>query len=1850
MKLFLALLLVVGAALGNSIHRYAWQPQREYVYRYESKVDFSIPEIRANHKAGLRLSSVLRVQAKSDYSLLIKFDQPRFLTFNGVQESERREEREEPIPQEFKTALEQPFKVHLRRGVVESIFVERDEPIAITNIKKAVLATLNMDLSASRRNEILSNRLEIPDEQTLDLSAQGQSYFTTREQSLHGDCQTSYNIHPLAEYEAMEIEEQMMEKEKERNQREHLQGGLSSGRQVCQDKKYWQITKTRNFDNCVETPVFQKWSGLKAKCDTTRASCNDLMTHVSSTNYVVCGSSINDFVIRKSVTLNTISSQIGWKTEERFQNTAQVVLELLKEETFTTPFNVQNTKEIKSLIFEYPERSMTSSKSLNSKLSESVKDQLEQESGIRPILPKPDLRSAPQMLVAVKLEKDEIYRQVMEQLQRVAQEIFESPESCTSKGDVAGHLSIVAKALRPLSLDELKQMEVKLEAQISSKTQEHKRLIRNLFYDVVSMIGTNPAVMLVRERVKDTTRVESYQAVKMIQITMSSVRTPTQELLKELIELVKEDIKPLAHDRTQVYNIALVQMSNLLHKACVSPTKENQYPVKVYGQFCSAESSPIQTWLQFLRQEFNTQQNQQIRLNTVAAIGKVGAIKSIEILAEIVQSNQHNEMVRALAVYSLQRSAKMQPMKVKPMLLNIIDNAAERVEVRIAAVAVLPYAQPTTAELQKIAVRTWLEPSKEYTSFVYSTFTSLIHTQIPELRLVGQKMAPLVSLIKPLVFGLHYSHNVHSSKLVQYLQMALDQEYSWVKSKDSVVPHRFSMKNLIYTGSAELNGASYTFYTRGMDKWIDMIMRYTSATSQTSQFVQQELEKIVRELNMVERTQPRPEIFTQMKMFDYEYSLYLNENTLVQAIEQITEELNKDMQSITEKKTFELTRVSKLLEAEGLGPCDAGFPVYIERTIPMVVALKGYAEMELEEQNAIRMPKMLKAKIIPVVNIKMEANMGVISPFNQKLIGNGVEIAAHSAAPLELILRRKLAQLSLDIKLPDEVTRELEAVHVFVTPFSVQKDLRKIEPVSKASDLKIILSGEPLKEVKRNIGQALEIDAKLLATSDAKYTDLYSYWEKIQQHNFNSLMNSFYLPSTLRMSSMKIIFNPQSSRTKEVSLTFGLVKVNKEQGQQETQVFPAMLSAQPVDDMSHIKQVCIENYPRNPAKFSDCVIELSTLEFVTDSVDSVCKAKRFPKCEKMESVCHKAKTMCETKTGFRSQMCQRNAETCLRRILNLQSVHKTLEQLGQEGKVVSLRLDADLRGSNKALSTAFTFGMKKERSTPEKEEVKLVSNVEVKTSQSPVYEVKVISKAEIPRVNNRWNREQLLQQLLKLVLNAEVEYGYESRTKETVKINSEMIKSEAQIKSVRGSPEYRRCDREEQEGQRLANVCEFARHQAASIDQVMTEIHLPKSLYKYPVMVRIGQFIRAYFVGQMYETESSQTSENMLRLKAMVSRVGDEAQISAEVMGRKFEIVNLRMPTMLKGVLPISMRNPLRYNLMQKITRHQIPASCRVEPRFISTFDNKTFGYELNDCYHLLFKDCSQRIPVAVLAKKLTGEEKQVKILSGPIQVKLIPVNGQMKVELNVEGRQEEVRVQPGRVHQIKDANNQVIMEVKRYADNVYLVNAIRESLWVLFDGKRIEVSGSYMLRSRACGLCGDLNGENTADLKTPEMCLMSRPRFAAYSYMIQESCQGIPSQDRSRYQQEKSECVKEEVIPTPLERLSKIVLAPEGTKPVISQHLVQRQNQSGQVCISVQKVKVCSKINKNETEEPRPVKVQRRRIQYICYLATTQLAQQLEQRARAGESLELTAAGQPVAFSKIEYEPTLCHRQSNQI
>ena len=87
---------------------------------------------------------------------------------------------------------------------------------------------------------------------------------------------------------------------------------------------------------------------------------------------------------------------------------------------------------------------------------------------------------------------------------------------------------------------------------------------------------------------------------------------------------------------------------------------------------------------------------------------------------------------------------------------------------------------------------------------------------------------------------------------------------------------------------------------------------------------------------------------------------------------------------------------------------------------------------------------------------------------------------------------------------------------------------------------------------------------------------------------------------------------------------------------------------------------------------------------------------------------------------------------------------------------------------------------------------------------------------------------------------------------------------------------------------------------------------------------------------------------------------------------------------------------------------------------------------------------------------------------------------------MNLNGQQEIVTVQPGELKVIKNAGLE-ILHIKLYKDNVYQIHAVQEGLVMFFDGKNAQIFGNALLKSRSCGLCGDLNAETIADLKTPE-------------------------------------------------------------------------------------------------------------------------------------------------------------------
>ena len=105
------------------------------------------------------------------------------------------------------------------------------------------------------------------------------------------------------------------------------------------------------------------------------------------------------------------------------------------------------------------------------------------------------------------------------------------------------------------------------------------------------------------------------------------------------------------------------------------------------------------------------------------------------------------------------------------------------------------------------------------------------------------------------------------------------------------------------------------------------------------------------------------------------------------------------------------------------------------------------------------------------------------------------------------------------------------------------------------------------------------------------------------------------------------------------------------------------------------------------------------------------------------------------------------------------------------------------------------------------------------------------------------------------------------------------------------------------------------------------------------------------------------------------------------------------------------------------------------------------------------------------------------------------------------------------------------------FEDGVYAVVSKLYGISVYADDLRVEVkSFQYRLRNQACGLCGDLNDEKIADMKSANKCVMSSPKLSAYSYMVHEkSCQGIPSKERPLFNEEKDKCIQKDILLTKL-------------------------------------------------------------------------------------------------------------------
>ena len=799
----------------------------------------------------------------------------------------------------------------------------------------------------------------------------------------------------------------------------------------------------------------------------------------SSTSYV-CGE-LSSFNIRKIVVDEQIvANPVGFNTEQKEKTRSRIMMELIKKQAITSQIQTPtSSRRETSLVYAYPEQ-----KGLESQMDAQVVQKTHEILETRPVLPQPKLEEAPKTLIPAGIPSSQIISQVVAEMKTIAKTVFESPESCTTQLDIAGRLLSVSKLMQGLSLQEIEQVWTQT---LAGCAEPNKKAAKYLIIDAAAMVGTNPATMFALKKIQ-AAEMDMIKATASIQSALKSIRTPTQELVREIIRFVKQ-IKNsnnmsnmMVNNEKNLLTPTLLQLSNLIYHAYVNPsTMVSNYPVRIYGIFGTQDSPVVNEYVSFLKQWLEQTEQDPERIMKpviVTALGKLGLLDAAEPILKVAQGIKGEEtMYRAIAVQSLKRTAVRYPKEMKAVLLAIINNPVEEDDVRIEAISVLPWAQPSYVELQQIAIRSWYDRSNQVSSFAQSTFRSVMNTEIPELRAVAAKVRGIIHMFKPTPYGLQFAKNLQVSKFVRYLLTSVNTELQVVQSKKSLFPSKASLASdaimEVLGEGLRIKLDSWSVHAQGREAAVDKLLHVRElfgSVLKTEPSVLKELQKMAAEIKLNKpdpADQDKYKSFIQSYNIGYEYAFHLTMQQMMKLISEMGQYNIKE--KLGRGVSGEIVSAANLIFAEFQGPTELGLPMVTRRDMVSVMAAKAYAKTAPVGLG-------ITAGLVPVWNLKHQSDSGIVPPFKvcsqcsvNGYSGHGVAISAHTSLPIEAAITVSKGELEIELRAPQQMQprngQNHELLHLLVTPYTVRAPWATTVPMNKAHDAKQILSGSPVKRV-----------------------------------------------------------------------------------------------------------------------------------------------------------------------------------------------------------------------------------------------------------------------------------------------------------------------------------------------------------------------------------------------------------------------------------------------------------------------------------------------------------------------------------------------------------------------------------------------------------------------------------------------------------------------------------------------------------------------------------------------------------------------------------------------------------------
>jgi len=328
---------------------------------------------------------------------------------------------------------------------------------------------------------------------------------------------------------------------------------------------------------------------------------------------------------------------------------------------------------------------------------------------------------------------------------------------------------------------------------------------------------------------------------------------------------------------------------------------------------------------------------------------------------------------------------------------------------------------------------------------------------------------------------------------------------------------------------------------------------------------------------------------------------------------------------------------------------------------------------------------------------------------------------------------------------------------------------------------------------------------------------------------------------------------------------------------------------------------------------------------------------------------------------------------------------------------------------------------------------------------------------------------------------------------------------------------------------------------------------------------------------------------------------------------------------------------------IKAVTGKPVFPVCTLEGKHISSFDNRTTKADMDDCFHLLSGDCSKAMSYGVLVRSLESSssyspetKKEVKVFIGSTDVTMRPEGENVIVKVNGSP----IEVPRSERHTIMGREGHIVAKIIKSKDNVVILKSSKIS--VLFDGKRIKLEGSNLMKNKLCGLCGDNNNNKLGDVPSPRKCLLSSPKLELASYRVSlpsKSCSPLPSQVKEELERENERCVK--IFGKPTGGMSSYIPTISGSESLSGSecmkhyHEVIDKHSRNEYCFSRIPLVECGDIC-------HPAGMREKRVSFACMSKSDRRTMHILEKIRAGKVVP-ELMNLPESFSHEKYVPVEC-------